>query len=304
MSMRLASTFVLVLGIAVFADSALAGNGQGNGNGNTPAAAASAGGQDSSPGNSANAPGQAKKDAGPASSEPAAPADVGGTEASSPAADGVKPSSESDHDTHEAASSDRTKQYGNGRTAGEIAIQHGAAPSTILHGPGNSQPHKAAPCSGGHEIDVHALKGKGHQGSCGPTASPPSKPVPTGNPETNRSSDPRAAGGDPARPSETHAAAEAPFAEGARESQLRHGGVERRPCRDPVPRPRDSAVHRDSALARGDGGHGSDRRRPRAPAPGRRPVRTRFRMTLQAAQGFVSKRVLNPKGRRARTVRA
>jgi len=203
MSMRLASTFVLVLGIAVFADSALAGNGQGNGNGNTPAAAASVGGQDSSPGNSANAPGQAKKDAGPASSEPAAPADVGGTEASSPAADGVKPSSESDHDTHEAASSDRTKQYGNGRTAGEIAIQHGAAPSAILHGPGNSQPHKAAPCSGGHEIDVHALKGKGHRGSCGPTPSPPSKPVPTGNPETNRSSDPRAAGGDPARPSET-----------------------------------------------------------------------------------------------------
>jgi hypothetical protein len=36
----------------------------------------------------------------------------------------------------------------NGKTAGQIAIANGAAASTILHGPGNSQPHKAAGCAG------------------------------------------------------------------------------------------------------------------------------------------------------------
>ena len=40
---------------------------------------------------------------------------------------------------------------------GQIAIKAGASPDTILHGPGNSQPHKVAVC-GSHEIDVHALK--------------------------------------------------------------------------------------------------------------------------------------------------
>src|SRR6266550_1048883 len=77
------------------------------------------------------------------------------------------------HDTHAAASSDQTKLYGNGKTAGQIAIRNGAAPSTALHGPGNSQPHKAAPCSGRHEVDVHALKGKRGR-SCG--SEPPSPP--------------------------------------------------------------------------------------------------------------------------------
>jgi hypothetical protein len=73
---------------------------------------------------------------------------------------GVKPSNSTQHDTHANASSDRTKQYGNGQTAGRIATKAGYGNAT-LHGPGNSQPHKVN--CGGHEVDVHALKHK----SCG-----------------------------------------------------------------------------------------------------------------------------------------
>ena len=161
MKLRLTGTLVLVLAIAALGSaSAYAGNGQGNGNGKddsaaAPASAASA--QDH--GNSANAQGQLKKDetAAPTASA-AAQVDPGAAEP------GVKPSNDTAHDTHAAASSEETKQYGNGKTAGQIAVQNGAAPSTILHGPGNSQPHKAAPCSGGHEVDVHALKGKAANG--------------------------------------------------------------------------------------------------------------------------------------------
>ena len=60
--MRLTGTFVLVLGVFVFAGPALADNGHGNGNGNGDGAGGS-------PGNSANAPGQVKKDP-PAASAP------------------------------------------------------------------------------------------------------------------------------------------------------------------------------------------------------------------------------------------
>ncbi|HSP72188.1 MAG TPA: hypothetical protein VLN26_07465, partial [Gaiellaceae bacterium] len=77
---------------------------------------------------------------------------------------GVKPSNTTGHDTYATAGSGYTKQYGNGKTAGQIAEQHGAKPDTVLHGPGNSQPHKAALCPGGHERDVHALEGG--SGSC------------------------------------------------------------------------------------------------------------------------------------------
>src|SRR2546430_2775445 len=145
MTMRLAGTFVLVLGIFVFAGSALAGNRHGNGNGN---------GTDGSPGNSADAPGQVKKDASPAPA--AAPTTTAATTTTTTVAaptEGVKPSSGTAHDTHAPASSNRTKKYGNGQTAGGIAIRNGAPPSTTLHGPGDSQPHKAAGRAGGHEVD-------------------------------------------------------------------------------------------------------------------------------------------------------
>jgi len=130
---RIAAATVTVLAtiaLAVFTGVALAGNGNGNGNGGTP-------------------PGQAKQD------QPPPPP---------PPAPGVKPSNTTEHDTNAPTGSNQTKLYGNGKTAGQIAEQHGASASTNLHGPGNSQPHKVAPCPGGHEVDVHALKA--HSGDC------------------------------------------------------------------------------------------------------------------------------------------
>jgi hypothetical protein len=115
-----------------------------------------------------------------------------GNQTAPTAAKGVKPTNETEHNTHAAASSDKTKKYGNGTTAGQIAIQNGAAPAAILHGPGNSQPHKVAPCSGGHEVDVHALKGKGHQTACGTSFPPPGF-----SSSTNGSSDPKSSTSDP-----------------------------------------------------------------------------------------------------------
>ncbi len=176
MGMRFASALALVLGVATFAGPALAGNGNGNanggGNGNngkgdsSPVAV-------SAPGNSADAPGQVKKvdDASSSLSTTATTATV--TVSSAPAAgEGVKPANDTAHDTHAAASSTKTKLYGNGKTAGQIAIRNGASPSTVLHGPGNSQPHKASPCAGGHEVDVHALKAKRHVRGCGSSSGP------------------------------------------------------------------------------------------------------------------------------------
>jgi len=88
------------------------------------------------------------------------------TQSSSPTtAAGVKPSSATTvtgHNTHAAASSTKTKLYGNGKTAGQIAQQYGASPSTMLFGPGNSQPHKTG--CGAHQVDVHALKAHGAAG--------------------------------------------------------------------------------------------------------------------------------------------
>jgi hypothetical protein len=204
MKLRLVSTCVLVLGIAALASaSAFAGNGngQGNGKGNgkddsavVPAAVADT---SQGHGNSANAPGQLKKDEAPAPTV-AAPPVAEATQQVSSAQSGVKPSNDTAHDTHAAASSDETKLYGNGKTAGQIAQRNGAAPSTVLHGPGNSQPHKASPCAGGHEVDVHALKSK-RGGSCGNTSPPPHPtPNPVVTPDPGKNPDP-AKNSDPAK---------------------------------------------------------------------------------------------------------
>jgi hypothetical protein len=173
--MRLKSTCVLVLGVFVFAVPAYAGNGNGNGNDK-----GNAGASDATPGNSANAPGQVKKDTPPAA-ETTTVATTTTVASQSTTTTGVKPSNDTAHETHAPAQSDQTKLYGNGQTAGQIAIKNGASKSTVLHGPGNSQPHKAAPCSGGHERDVHALKGR-HAPSCGNTPTPPPGPTPTPGP--------------------------------------------------------------------------------------------------------------------------
>ncbi len=107
-------------------------------------------------------PGQAKKqDAAAANAQP-------------PTADnstGVKPSSTTQHKTSATAGSNKTKLYGNGMTAGQIAMHNGASSDTPLYGPGNSQPHKVAVCTKGktHYVDVHALKSH-RAGAC--TTSP------------------------------------------------------------------------------------------------------------------------------------
>jgi hypothetical protein len=158
-----------MLALAVTAGSALAGGDHGKGGTN---------------GNSANAPGQLKQQStAQSTAQPAAaPAAASkheskqsSTSASAPAtggsnANGVKPSNTTKHDTYAVASSDQTKSYGNGKTAGQIATSAGFGGAT-LHGPGNSQPHKAM--CGGHEVDVHALAHKGSK--CGTAA--PVKPA-------------------------------------------------------------------------------------------------------------------------------
>src|SRR3954466_11993834 len=179
--MRLTGTCVLVLSVLAFAGSAYAGNGNGNGKGNEGGGA---------PGNSADAPGQVKKDApiaaaptttavttvaaAPTTTAAAAPAPANET--------GGKPANETAHDTHAEAQSGKTKQYGNGQTAGQIAEKHGAAGNAVLHGPGNSQPHKLAACAGGHEVDVHALSGHRARGCGDPAPTPHPQRVPTLDP--------------------------------------------------------------------------------------------------------------------------
>lgn len=81
---------------------------------------------------------------------------------------GVKASAATGFNTHAAAASSSTKLYGNGHTAGQIAMKNGAGASAVLYGPGNSQPHKTGLCFGSkmHLIDVHALKAHGNTAAC------------------------------------------------------------------------------------------------------------------------------------------
>ncbi len=89
-------------------------------------------------------------------------------QAQTSASAGVKPSSLTTvvaHNTVAPASSNQTKLYGNGKTAGQIATQAGFG-SAMLFGPGNSQPHKTN--CGAHAVDVHALKA--HAAACAAAA--------------------------------------------------------------------------------------------------------------------------------------
>jgi hypothetical protein len=155
----LTSMFVLALGIAAFTGSALAGNGNGNGAGNaaTPGAPATENASQG-PGNSENAPGQVKKDTATTKATGGGSADQNTATSS-----GLKPTNATAKDTHALATSNQTKRYGNGTTAGQVAVQAGY--TGMLHGPGNSQPHKAALC--GPEVDVHALDAPGQRKKCG-----------------------------------------------------------------------------------------------------------------------------------------
>src|SRR3954447_12938119 len=127
MTMRLKGTCVLVLGVFAFAVPAYAGNGNGNANGNGNGNQAGA----TAPGNSGNAPGQVKKEA-PAAEAPTTSTTavttttVATTTVAAPtvaSGEGVKPSSTTAHETHAQAQSKDTKKYGNGQTAGQIAMK-------------------------------------------------------------------------------------------------------------------------------------------------------------------------------------
>jgi hypothetical protein len=184
------SALLLVVLGALVGPAYASGNGNGNGPGKADAEAAIA--QSSSPGKSADAPGQVKKDEHPL---PAAAVSSenskGGGHAKSGfgSSAGVKPSNFTDHNTSAAAGSNSTKLYGSGQSAGQIAIQHGASFDAVLYGPGNSQPHKVLPCAHsahgkGGGPDVHALKNKGKT-ACGsepPSNKPSGDPSPSSTP--------------------------------------------------------------------------------------------------------------------------
>ena len=147
-----ASLFAAFL-LAVGGSTALAGNGNGQGNGNGNGHDAAAQPQAAQPQEQAQPAAQPEKTHGNPHAASSATVQTGGT-----IDHGVKPSSTTKHDTYAQAGSDKTKQYGNGKTAGKIATSRGASNETVLHGPGNSQPHKVAACPKKHEVDVHAVK--------------------------------------------------------------------------------------------------------------------------------------------------
>lgn len=101
---------------------------------------------------------------------------------------GVKPSSTTNasKNTNAVAGSTQTKVYGNGHTAGQIAMQNGASATTNLYGPGNSQPHKPV-CPGAKPtFDVHALKAHGGVSACA-TGSPSTPTSPSTSTSTSAS---------------------------------------------------------------------------------------------------------------------
>jgi hypothetical protein len=169
----------LALALAAFTGSALGGNGHGNsaGNGNAYGQQNAPGQQQTSPGQPQSTQSTAPKSTGAKSNKTSKSSTAKSSTAKSSTAKssthgsaqhtssaGVKPSNTTKHDTYAPASSNQTKLYGNGKTAGQIATQAGYGSAT-LHGPGNSQPHKVL--CGGHEVDVHALAHKGSK--CGST---------------------------------------------------------------------------------------------------------------------------------------
>jgi hypothetical protein len=212
---RLTSSLVLVLGLAAFTGSALAGNGNGNGNDKAAAPAAPAASesvsQASSPGNSASAPGQVKKDQATTGANGGGSADQNagaqaGMKPTSATAKGNKPtwcstgggtgssatctaSGAGAATAQAAAKADASKRYGNGRTAAQIANSRGAPAGTTVYGPGNSQPHKVAACprknNRGGGVDVHAVKSYS-SAQCASSTQPttqtkPNAPGPTAN---------------------------------------------------------------------------------------------------------------------------
>ena len=162
------SAILLVLGLAAFSGSALAGNA-------------------TAPGNSANAPGQAKKDAVGAQASTQSRG-RGSADQNVGIAAGVKPTNASAKgstcstgggtgssatckatgvaaaNAQSAGKADASKRYGSGTTAAQVANSRGAPAGSTIYGPGNSQPHKVSNCvhpaknNNGGGVDVHAVK--------------------------------------------------------------------------------------------------------------------------------------------------
>jgi hypothetical protein len=221
----LTSMILLALGIAAFTGSAFAGNGNGNGNANgqnkdTAAAAtapatqqpisqAAAGNSADAHGNSANAPGQVKKDSASTQASGGGSADQNagaqaGVKPTSATAKGNKPtmcstgggtgssatctsSGATAATAQTAAKADSSKRYGNGKTAAQIANSRGAPGGTHVYGPGNSQPHKVWDCRRQHWVDVHAVKSYS-SASCVAQASRPTVSETRGTTGTSNSS--------------------------------------------------------------------------------------------------------------------
>ena len=180
----LTSVMLLVLGIAAFTGSALAGNGTGTGKGNAKADSQTASANESASqaahGNSANAPGQIKQDtvSTQATGGGSAAQNAGvqaGAKPTSATAKGNKPtmcstgggtgssatctsSGATAATVQTAAKPDSSKRYGTGTTSAQIANSRGASAGTPVFGPGNSQPHKVLDCKRNHWVDVHAVK--------------------------------------------------------------------------------------------------------------------------------------------------
>jgi hypothetical protein len=167
---------VLALGLASFTGSAVAGNGNG---GTPPGQDKAAPAAQPAAATPTTPPGQAKKASttAPSQSTAKSPGQAKQATKASTSTPGVKSSSTTSKwttcstggGTGTAATctgngpkADGSKQYGNGKTAAQIANSRGAPAGTVIKGPGNSQPHKVTVCgkpnnkSGG--VDVHAVK--------------------------------------------------------------------------------------------------------------------------------------------------
>jgi len=186
---RAAGVTAVALSLVLLTGTALAGNGNGNSANapgqekkadatqqSQPAAPADQSAQAQPQQQQSTPPGQAKKQsAGQSTSQGSSPGQAKQQQKAATSTPGVKPSSTTAHGAHNTTCStggsvgsvtcsgngpkaDGSKQYGNGKTAAQIAVSRGAPAGTSIYGPGNSQPHKVVACGHKHAVDVHAIK--------------------------------------------------------------------------------------------------------------------------------------------------
>jgi cobalamin biosynthesis Mg chelatase CobN len=90
----------------------------------------------------------------------------------------------------DGSTTDRSKRYGNGQTAAQIAVSRNAPAGTEIRGPGNSQPHKVCKKANANGkqvwVDVHAVKNY-TANQCAPSTSSSSTTTTTSCPTTTTS---------------------------------------------------------------------------------------------------------------------